>query len=77
MYHLLLILTAMKLMNKKVGFTFTVFFFKMRCSLSKGSFKNYVDNMRVVKIGHLLSTFRMKHVHFEVGGQKRGKNMST
>ena len=56
---------------------YSIFFFKMRCSLSKGSFKNYVDKMRVVKIGHLLSTFRMKHVHFEVGGQKRGKNMST
>ena len=45
----------------------------MRCSLSKGSFKNYVDKMRVVKICHLLSTFRIKHVNFEVGGQKRGK----
>ena len=47
----------------------------MRCSLKlrKESFKNYVDKMRVVKNGQLLSTFRMEHVKFEVGGQKREK----
>ena len=47
----------------------------MRCSLKlrKMSVKKYVDKMRVVKNGQLLSTFRMEHVKFEVGGQKREK----